>query len=82
MANPFFQAMRGGIQRGQNPMQMLQQLKANPVQFMKGMGYDVPDNLANNPMGIVQYLAQSNQLNQQQMAQYQQMMAQQRGQKK
>lgn len=79
MANPFFQAMRGGAGRNQNPMQMLQQLRSNPVQFMKSMGYDVPENLANNPMGIAQHLAQSGQFNQQQMQQYQQMMGGQNG---
>lgn len=76
MANPFFNAMQraqGMMPRGgQNPMAMVQQLRSNPVQFLKNMGYNIPKELANNPMGIMQHLAQSNQFNQQQMQQYQQ----------
>lgn len=85
MANPFFNAFQAASRGatmprgGQNPMQMLQQLRANPVQFMKSMGYDVPAELANNPLGIAQHLAQSGQLNGTQMQQYQQMMGTQNG---
>lgn len=57
----------------QNLMQKMRELRANPVQFLKGLGYNVPDNLANDPVGIMQHLASTNQFNQQQMSGYQQL---------
>lgn len=61
MANPFFNAM-GGNQP--NMMQMVQQLKANPIQFLQRAGYNVPSNL-NDPNAIIQHLMNSGQISQQ-----------------
>lgn len=61
-------------------MAMLQQLKSNPGQFIRNMGYTVPDDVLSDPMGIVQHLANSGQFNQQQMQMYNQAMGQQRAQ--
>lgn len=46
-----------------NPMQMLQQLRQNPMQFLKRAGYNVPDNL-NDPNQIIQHLMNSGQVSQ------------------
>lgn len=47
-----------------NPMQMLQQLKSNPIQALKSAGFNVPDKL-NNPNDIIQHLMNTGQLTQQ-----------------
>lgn len=51
-----------------NPMQMLQQLRSNPVSVLKQAGYSIPDGM-NNPQQMVNYLLQSGQVPQ---ARYQQ----------
>lgn len=48
---------------GMNPMQMIQQLKANPIQFLQRAGYNVPPNL-NSPNDIIQHLMNSGQVSQ------------------
>lgn len=58
-----------------NPMQMLQQLRANPLQFLRQAGYNVPDNLS-NPNDIIQHLMNSGQISQQRYEQARQMVAQ------
>ena len=63
MANPFFNALGGG---GINPMQMLSQLRSNPLGLLKQAGFNVPTNL-NNPQEIIQYLMNSGQVSQQQL---------------
>ena len=60
---------------GMNPMQMIQQLKANPIQFLQRAGYNVPSNL-NSPNDIIQHLMNSKQITQQQYEQARQMAAQ------
>ena len=57
--NPIFNALSGN-----NPMAMLQQLKSNPLAFLRQKGFNVPDNL-NNPNEIIQHLMNSGQINQQ-----------------
>lgn len=49
---------------GMNPMQMVQQLKANPIQFLQRAGFNVPNNL-NDPNQIIQHLMNSGQISQQ-----------------
>lgn len=49
---------------GMNPMQMIQQLKANPIQFLQRAGFNVPKNL-NDPNAIIQHLMNSGQISQQ-----------------
>lgn len=57
-----------------NLMQMLQQLRQNPMQFLKQAGYNVPDNLT-SPNDIIQYLMNSGQVTQQRYEQARQMAA-------
>ena len=68
MANPLF-GMLGG---NQNPMQMLMQLKQNPLGLLQKVGFNIPTNL-NNPQQIVEYLTKTGQINQAQLNQAQQM---------
>lgn len=58
--NPFYSAMNQ-----QNPMQMLNALKSNPVQFLMERKFNLPKNIdANNPQEITNYLVQSGQVSQ------------------
>ena len=59
---------------GMNPMQMVQQLKANPIQFLQRAGFNVPSNL-NSPNDIIQHLMNSGQVSQQRYEQARQMAA-------
>ena len=77
MANPFFSALGGMVSGGMNPMQMLAQLKSNPLGMLRKYGFNVPDNV-NSPEAIIQHLMNSGQINQQQYNQARQM-AQQMG---
>ena len=60
MSNP----MLGGAPR-MNPMQMLQQLRSNPMQFIQRAGFRVPENLS-DPNAIIQHLMRSGQISQEQ----------------
>lgn len=60
---------------GMNPMQMIQQLKANPIQFLQRAGFNVPNNL-NDPNAIIQHLMNSGQISQQNYERARQMVAQ------
>ena len=70
MSNP----LMGGIPNmgNVNPMQMLAQLKSNPLGLLQKAGFNVPSNL-NSPQAIIQHLMNSGQISQQQMNQAQQM---------
>lgn len=59
---------------GMNPMQMVQQLKANPIQFLQRAGFNVPSNL-NSPNDIIQHLMNSGQITQQNYERARQMAA-------
>ncbi len=61
MPNPLYQQMSGNRM---NPMQMLQQLKQNPVGFLRQAGVNIPANL-NDPNAIIQHLLNSGQVSQQ-----------------
>lgn len=65
----------GGNMPRMNPMQMLQQLRQNPVQILRQAGLNVPDNL-NDPNQIIQHLMNSGQISQQRYEQARQMAAQ------
>jgi len=65
MANPFYNALGGAALGGMNPANLLQQLRSNPVSFLKQAGLNVPDNL-NTPDGIIQHLMNSGQVSQNQ----------------
>ena len=65
MANPFFNALGSGG-NPMNPMQMLSQLRSNPLAMLQKAGYNIPQNL-NDPQAIIQHLMNSGQITQQQM---------------
>lgn len=67
--------MRTNPLMGMNPMQMIQQLKANPIQFLQRAGLSVPSNL-NDPNAIIQHLMNSGQISQQRYEQARQMVSQ------
>jgi len=50
-----------------NMMQMLQQLKANPLQMILQQRLNVPQNIANDPQAILNHLLQTGQVSQQQV---------------
>lgn len=56
-----------------NPMQALQNLRQNPVEFLRQRGFEIPDGM-NNPNEIIQHLLSSGQINNGRLAQAQQMM--------
>ena len=63
MPNPFFNALCGGKQP--NIMQMLNQLRANPIQFLSQSKFNLPQNInANDPQAIINHLVSSGQINQ------------------
>ena len=68
MPNPLFSALGGG----NNVMQMLSQLKQNPMALLQRAGFNIPTNI-NSPQQIVQHLTQTGQINQQTLNQAQQM---------
>lgn len=58
-----------------NPMQMLQQLKSNPVQFLMQRRMRLPQNVnVNDPQAILNHLVQSGQVTQDQINQAYSMM--------
>ena len=56
-----------------NMMQMLTQIKANPVQFLLSNRLNIPQNMANDPQAIIQHLMKTGQISQQQINQAYQM---------
>lgn len=61
--NPFFQALGGGQP---NMMQMLNQLKSNPVDFLMKQKFNLPSNIdTKNPQSIIDHLVKSGQITQQ-----------------
>ena len=71
MPNPLFNALGGGSQMG-NMMQMLQQLKSNPIAMLQRAGFNIPAGVS-GPQQIIQHLTQTGQINQSQLNQAQQM---------
>lgn len=67
MGNPFFNALCGN-----NPMQMLMQLKNDPVGFLAKNGFNIPKG-ANNPQDIIQGMLNNGQISQQQINQAKEM---------
>lgn len=61
MSNPIFNAMRGNTT---NPMQMLNQLMSNPVQFLASRRLNIPTDIGNDPRAIVQHLMNTGQMSQ------------------
>ena len=50
-----------------NFMSMVNQLKANPMQFIAQRRFNVPANIGNDPNAILQHLLSSGQVSQQQI---------------
>jgi len=46
----------------QNPMQMMSQLRSNPIGMLKQAGYTIPDGMS-NPQEIINHLLNSGQVN-------------------
>lgn len=67
MPNPFYNVMNKP-----NPMAMLNQLKSNPVAFLRSAGLNIPQNLT-DPNAIIQHLMNSGQISQQQFDRARQM---------
>lgn len=57
---------------GNNPMAILQQLRSNPLGFLRQRGFNVPDNIT-DPNAIIQHLMNSGQVSQNQYEQARQM---------
>lgn len=51
------------VRQQPNMMQMLQQMRSNPMQTLQQAGFKVPQNM-NDPNAIIQHLMQSGQLSQ------------------
>lgn len=64
--------MRNNPFMGMNPMQMVQQLRSNPMQFIRQAGFNIPQNLS-DPNAIIQHLMNSGQVSQQRYEQARQM---------
>ena len=65
MSNPLYESMKGNPSSApMNPMQVLQQLKSNPAEFLRSKGFNMPDGVdVNNPQSIISGLLQSGQIN-------------------
>ena len=47
----------------QNPMQMIEQIKNDPVGYLKSMGYNIPNGIdTRNPQAMINSLIQSGQI--------------------
>lgn len=68
MANNLFNTLNNGQP---NFMQMLQQLKSNPVQFLAQRKFNLPQNFQGGPQDILQHLVNTGQVSQQQIARIQ-----------
>lgn len=77
MSNPLFGMMNNGLVG--NIMQMIPQIRQNPLSVLKKAGYNIPNGV-NDPNKIIQHLIQSGQVNQGQLD-YAQRMAQMLGMK-
>lgn len=75
MANPLFEAISGRNPGGMpfgancqaaptqpNMMDAMSQLRNNPAQMIRNAGYNVPDEIINNPQAAVMHLLQTGQI--------------------
>lgn len=72
MANPLFSMLGGNQSPVGNVMNLMNQLKQNPLALLGKAGYNIPANM-NDPRQIIQHLTQSGQINQAQLNQAQQL---------
>lgn len=71
MSNPFYNAMNNRGNAVNDPRQMLQKIRQDPVGVLRQAGYNLPENM-NDPRQIIQHLMNSGQRSQAQLAQAQQ----------
>lgn len=68
MANPLFEMMAGNLSMPGGPaprmnmMDVMNQLRENPMQMIKNAGYNVPDEIAGNPQAMVMHLINTGQI--------------------
>lgn len=75
MSNPLYNALNGQAQMPVvNLQNALSQLRSNPSAILRQAGLNIPDGL-NDPQSIINHLLQSGQINQNKLAQAQQMAA-------
>lgn len=60
MSNPIYNTLGGG----NTLISQINQLRNNPIQFLMNRRLNVPENLSNNPQGIVQHLLNTGQMSQ------------------
>lgn len=63
MANKLYQEQMAQ-QEANNPMNQLNEMRNNPIQFLANKGLSIPQQYANDPKGAVQYLMNSGHMNQ------------------
>lgn len=70
MANPLFERLYGGgnaqnAQQAspQNMQDIMTRLRSNPAMAIRQAGFNVPDEIVNNPQAVVTYLIKSGQVN-------------------
>lgn len=61
MANSLFNSLQGGQP---NIQEQLRQLQANPVQFLMQRRLNIPQELQNDPRGMIQHLLNTGQMRQ------------------
>lgn len=72
MANNLFNTLSRSYPSQPNFMQMLNQLKSNPVQFLMQRKFNLPQNFQGGPQEIIQHLVSTGQVSQEQVNQIQQ----------
>ena len=73
MSNPIYAALNGQMPAPMANLQnALAQIKQNPMALLRQAGLNVPEGMT-NPNQIINHLVQSGQINQQRLAQAQQM---------
>lgn len=70
MGNPLMNG--GGMPSMQQIMTQFQSFQRNPMQFLIQRKFNIPQELAGDPRGMVQHLLNSGQMSQQQLQQLQQ----------
>lgn len=60
MANPLYESLHGG--NVPNQQDAMSALKANTAAMIRQAGYQIPDELANDPRSAVMYLIQTGQV--------------------
>lgn len=59
-----------------NPMQMFQQFRANPAQFIMNQRFNIPQSMMNDPNAMINHLLKTGQIDQNAVNQAYQMLGQ------